>query len=57
MAADTSRRCDQCGVQAYWSVWIDMTEMAFCGHHFRAGETKLRSLAMAVIDHSWELDA
>ena len=52
---DTSRRCDQCGVQAFWSVWIDMTELTYCSHHFHAGETKLRALALAVIDHTWEM--
>ena len=53
---DTSRRCDQCGVQAYWSAWIDMTELTFCGHHFRKGEAKLRDIAMTIIDHTWEMD-
>jgi hypothetical protein len=55
--ADTSRRCDQCGVQAYWSAWVDMTELTYCNSHFRSHETKLRAIAMAVISHMHELDA
>lgn len=54
---DTSRRCDQCGVQAYWSAWIDMTELTYCNHHWRDHEVKLRAIAMAVIDHTWELES
>jgi hypothetical protein len=53
---DTSRRCDRCNVQAYWSTWIDMTEMTWCTHHFRESEDKLRDIALAVIDHTWEMD-
>ena len=54
---DTSRRCDgpRCGAQAYWSTWVDMTELTWCNHHFREYEVKLRATAMAVIDHTWEM--
>ena len=53
---DTSRRCDRCGVQAYWSTWVDMTELCWCTHHFREAEEKLRAVALSVIDHTWEMD-
>ena len=52
---DTSRRCDQCGVQAYWSAWVDMTELTYCSHHWRVHEVKLREIALSVIDHTWEM--
>lgn len=52
---DTSRRCDACGVQAYWTTWIDLTELCWCSHHFRAYEVKLREKASLVVDHTWEL--
>lgn len=54
--ADTSRRCDRCGAQGYWSTWIDLTEMHWCNHHFRRYEAGLREAAVAVIDHTWELE-
>jgi hypothetical protein len=54
---DASRRCDHCGVQAYWSCWIDMIELAYCNHFFRKHETALREQSMTVIDHTWEMEA
>jgi hypothetical protein len=33
-----------------------MTEMTWCTHHFRESEDKLRDIALAVIDHTWEMD-
>lgn len=52
---DTSRRCDHCGCQAYWSVWVDMIELTYCNHFFRKHEQRLRETAMTVIDHTWEM--
>lgn len=54
---DTSRRCDGCGAQAYWSTWIEISELTWCNHHFRKWETKLRESAVAVIDHTWEMES
>lgn len=54
---DTSRRCDRCGTQAYWSTYIDLTELTWCNHHFREFEERLRAQALSVIDHTWEMDA
>lgn len=53
---DTSRRCDRCGVQAYWSTWFDASELTWCTHHFREYETKLRATAVAIIDYTWEME-
>jgi len=53
---DTSRRCDHCGAQAYWTTWIDLTELHWCNHfyEYEAGE-KLRAEADIIIDHTDEL--
>lgn len=54
---DTSRRCDRCGVQAFWSTWIELTELSWCSHHFREYEVKLRETADAVVDFTWEMES
>lgn len=54
--ADTSRRCDHCGAQAYWTTWIELTELQWCNHFFRKSEGVLRAKSDAVVDHTWELD-
>jgi hypothetical protein len=54
--ADTSRRCDHCGAQAYWSTWIGATELTWCNHFFQRCQEKLRATAVAVIDHTWEME-
>lgn len=53
--ADTSRRCDHCGCQAYWSTWIDLTELHWCNHFYRRCQVKIELASTLTIDHTWEL--
>jgi hypothetical protein len=49
-------RCDRCGAQAYVRVsLVAGGELHFCGHHARAHEGKLRSIAVEWHDETSRL--
>lgn len=45
-------RCDACGAQAYVRVTLSSGQLLFCGHHARANEDALRSIALAWDDQT-----
>ena len=45
-------RCDRCGVQAYVQVFVEGSELLFCGHHARQYEVKLREVAILIHDET-----
>ena len=56
MPVTAQDRCDACGAQAMWSVWVELTELMYCNSHFRAYEVKLRAASETIIDHTWQFD-
>ncbi|QRZ60900.1 hypothetical protein [Rothia sp. ZJ932] len=38
-------RCDACGAQAYVRATLSSGDLLFCGHHARANEEAVRSIA------------
>ncbi|MBO9570471.1 MULTISPECIES: DUF7455 domain-containing protein [Actinomycetes] len=53
-------RCDRCGAQAYVRATLATAggaELLFCGHHFRAHESKLLSAGAVVLDERHLIDA
>ena len=54
-AAIGAETCDACGVRAYVFTMVGTTEMAWCGHHWREFEPKLRTVAGTIIDLRYAL--
>jgi hypothetical protein len=52
-----SDRCDRCGSQAYVRVDLPAGTLLFCAHHFQEHESRLRPIAIRVIDESDRLHA
>lgn len=50
-------RCDSCGAQAYVRAMLGDSELLFCGHHAKAHEQKLKTLADAWHDETHKLNA
>ncbi|TCJ30903.1 DUF7455 domain-containing protein [Nocardioides jejuensis] len=51
-------RCDRCGAQAYLKVELASGfELLFCAHHAREHETKLREVAVNVVDETAKLSS
>jgi len=49
-------RCDACNARAYVQVTFSgFRSLLFCGHHFAAGEVKLRATALDITDERWKL--
>jgi hypothetical protein len=42
-------RCDRCGAQAKVRVILAGGDLVFCGHHARAYDAKLRTVALEVV--------
>lgn len=53
-------RCDRCGAQAYVRATLHQAgdaELLFCGHHFRAHESKLVATGASILDERHRIDA
>jgi hypothetical protein len=50
-------RCDRCGAQAYVKATLaDGLDLLFCGHHFRAHESKLVAAGATIQDERHRID-
>jgi hypothetical protein len=46
-------RCDRCGAQAYVRATLDSGfDLLFCAHHFHENESRLREVAVSILDES-----
>lgn len=43
-------RCDNCGAQAYVSVFFKEGGLLFCGHHYAKYEDKLKPITIGILD-------
>lgn len=48
-------RCDKCGSQAYFAVFLETGELYFCRHHYLENKLILKEIATDIIDQSAEL--
>ena len=48
-------RCDLCSAQAYVHVTFEVGDLMFCNHHYKKGKEKIDSLAVEIVDESWQL--
>jgi hypothetical protein len=49
-------RCDRCGAQAYVRATMGSGfDLMLCAHHFHENETRLREVAVAILDESERL--
>ena len=49
-------RCDRCGAQAYVRTVLGSgSELLFCNHHWHENETRLRELAVEILDETSRL--
>lgn len=51
----TKDRCDLCSAQAYVHVYFEVGDLMFCNHHYHKGKDKIDSIAVEVVDESWQL--
>jgi hypothetical protein len=50
-------RCDRCGAQAYVRTTLASgSELLFCRHHWHENETRLREIAVSILDETRRLD-
>ena len=52
---DSRDRCDNCGAQAYYRVFLEGGTLDFCYHHYNKFSPKLTELMLDVIDESDKL--
>ena len=46
-------RCDRCGAQAYVRATMESGfDLLLCAHHFHENETRLREVAVSILDES-----
>ena len=50
---DSTNRCDACGAQAYFRVYLEGGELDFCNHHFTKFAPRLN--AITILDESERL--
>ena len=50
---DATNRCDSCGSQAYFRVYLEGGELDFCNHHFTKFAPRLN--AITILDESERL--
>jgi hypothetical protein len=52
---DTRDRCDGCGAQAYYRVFLEGGSLDFCYHHYNKFSPRLTEVMLDVIDESDKL--
>ena len=50
---DSTNRCDACGAQAYFRVYLEGGELDFCNHHFQKFSPRLNPIT--ILDESERL--
>ena len=50
---DATNRCDACGAQAYFRVYLESGELDFCNHHFTKFSPRLNPIT--ILDESEKL--
>ena len=54
---DARDRCDGCGSQAYYRVFLESGTLDFCNHHYNKFSPRLTEVMLDVIDESDKLHA
>lgn len=54
---DARDRCDGCGAQAYYRVFLEGGSLDFCYHHYNKFSPRLTKVMLDVIDESGKLHA
>ena len=52
---DARDRCDGCGSQAYYRVFLESGTLDFCNHHYNKFSPRLTEVMLDVIDESDKL--
>jgi len=50
-------RCDRCKAQAFVIVFINNSELLFCGHHYSKFEITLKNVSTRISDQRFRINA